>query len=108
MYIYNYYATTVNYYNNAIRNIYKGKEKVMPTSMITAKGQTTIPKEIRDYLHLGPGDRIDFVVEENGKVIVEPATLDVAELEGILHRAGMRAVPADEMRKAIRKRFKRK
>ena len=24
MYVYNYYATTVNYYNNAIRNIYKG------------------------------------------------------------------------------------
>lgn len=80
----------------------------MPTSMITVKGQTTIPKEIRDYLNLQPGDRIDFVVEENGKVVVEPATLDVAEIEGILYRPGMKAVSSEEAKKAIRQRFKRK
>jgi AbrB family looped-hinge helix DNA binding protein len=76
--------------------------------MITAKGQTTIPKEIRDYLHLQAGDRIDFVVEESGKVVVEPATLDVAELEGILHRPGMKALSSEDMKKALRGRFKRK
>jgi AbrB family looped-hinge helix DNA binding protein len=76
--------------------------------MITAKGQTTIPKEIRDYLHLQAGDKIDFVVEESGKVVVEPATLDVAELEGILHRPGMKALSSEDMKKALRGRFKRK
>ncbi|MBH0182710.1 MAG: AbrB/MazE/SpoVT family DNA-binding domain-containing protein, partial [Nitrospira sp.] len=29
----------------------------MPTSTVTSKGQTTIPKEIREHLHLKPGDR---------------------------------------------------
>ena len=80
----------------------------MPVSLITVKGQTTIPKKIRDYLKLHPGDKVDFVIKENGKVILEPATLDVKELEGILHRPGMKAVSTEEMKRAIRKRFKKK
>jgi AbrB family looped-hinge helix DNA binding protein len=80
----------------------------MPASQITAKGQTTIPKEIRDYLHLQVGDKIDFVVEESGKVVLEPATHDVAELEGVLHRPGVKAISLEEMQKALRKRFARK
>jgi AbrB family looped-hinge helix DNA binding protein len=80
----------------------------MPASLITSKGQTTIPKKIREYLHLQPGDRVDFVVDEKGNVVLEPATLDVKELEGILHRPGMRAVSTEEMKKAVKERFKRK
>lgn len=78
----------------------------MPASMITSKGQTTIPKEIREYLHLQPGDRVDFVVEEGGKVVLEPATLDVSELEGVLHRPGMKAVSEADMKAAVGRRFK--
>lgn len=80
----------------------------MPASLITAKGQTTIPKKIREHLHLQPGDRIDFVVEASGKVVLAPATLEVADLEGILHRPGMKAVSVEDMNKSIAKRFKRK
>ena len=78
----------------------------MPASMITSKGQTTIPKEIRTYLHLQPGDRVDFVIEEGGKVLLEPATFDVAELEGALYRPGMKAVPEADIKAALKKRFK--
>ena len=77
----------------------------MPTSLITSKGQTTIPKEIRDYLHIQPGDRVDFVVEEDGRVSLEPATSDIKELEGVLHRPGMKAVSDAEIKAAMRKRF---
>ncbi|MFZ0931075.1 MAG: type II toxin-antitoxin system PrlF family antitoxin [Syntrophobacteraceae bacterium] len=80
----------------------------MPASLITSKGQTTIPKQIRKYLHLQPGDRVDFVVDEKGKVVLEPATLDVKEIEGILHRPGMKAVSTEEMEKVIKQRFKDK
>ena len=80
----------------------------MPVSLITVKGQTTIPKKIRDHLKLHPGDKVDFVIKENGKVILEPATLDVKELEGILHRSGMRTVSTEEMKSAIRKRFRKR
>lgn len=79
---------------------------LMPASLITSKGQTTIPKEIREYLHLKPGDRVDFVVGEDGHVILAPATLDLEEIEGMLHRPGMKAVSEAEMKAAVRKRFK--
>jgi AbrB family looped-hinge helix DNA binding protein len=74
--------------------------------MITIKGQTTIPKKIRDHLKIQPGDKIDFVIDNNGKVVLEPATLDVKELEGILHKPGMKTVSLEEMKKAVRKRFR--
>jgi AbrB family looped-hinge helix DNA binding protein len=80
----------------------------MPASLITSKGQTTIPKKIRNHLNLRPGDRIDFVVEEDGKVVLEPATHDIHDLEGMLHRPGMKAVSTEDMKKALRTRFKRK
>ena len=76
--------------------------------MITSKGQTTIPKQIREYLRLQPGDRIDFFVDENGRVVLEPATFDVKDLEGILRKPGMKAVSTEEMKKVIRGRFKEK
>lgn len=34
----------------------------MPTSTITSKGQTTVPKEVRDALHVGPGDRLSWEI----------------------------------------------
>lgn len=79
----------------------------MPTSHLTVKGQTTIPKKIREYLNLQPGDRIDYFVDEDGKVVIEPATCDIKELEGILHKPGMKPVSIEEMKKSIKRRFGR-
>ena len=41
----------------------------MPISTITSKGQTTVPKEVRDALDLGPGDKITWEVN-GGRVAV--------------------------------------
>lgn len=41
----------------------------MPTSTITSKGQTTVPKEVRDALDIGPGDKITWEVN-GGRVSV--------------------------------------
>jgi AbrB family looped-hinge helix DNA binding protein len=38
---------------------------------ITTKGQVTIPQEVREYLGLREGDRIEFV-NENGRMTVRP------------------------------------
>jgi AbrB family looped-hinge helix DNA binding protein len=40
----------------------------MPSAMVTSKGQITIPKRIRDFLQVKPGDRIDFDIDASGKV----------------------------------------
>ena len=77
----------------------------MPLSTLTSKGQTTIPKEVRDHLRLNSGDQIDFVIRPDGSVVLRPATLHVRELKGILHRKGMKPVSIDAMREAVRKRF---
>ncbi|MBV8212723.1 MAG: type II toxin-antitoxin system PrlF family antitoxin [Verrucomicrobia bacterium] len=75
----------------------------MPVSKITSKGQTTIPGEIRRLLKLKAGDRIEFVVEADGKVVLLPATVHASELDGLLAPAPRR-VSLNEMDGAIRKR----
>lgn len=37
-------------------------------STVTAKGQTTVPKPVRDALHLREGDRIAFRIDDSGGV----------------------------------------
>jgi AbrB family looped-hinge helix DNA binding protein len=43
-------------------------------SRISSKGQVTIPKSIREALHLSEGERVAFIQEE-GKVIITKASL---------------------------------
>ncbi len=46
----------------------------MEVSRISAKGQVTIPKTIRELLNLNEGDRVAFL-EENGKIVITKASL---------------------------------
>lgn len=75
----------------------------MAVSKITSKGRTTIPDVIRRHLRLRVGDRIQFVIEGDGKVVLIPATIDVSELKGLLAPAPRR-VSLEAMDAAIRKR----
>ena len=47
----------------------------MIKARITAKGQTTIPKEIRLRLGLRPGDELEFV-EVNGEILLRKRVQD--------------------------------
>lgn len=76
----------------------------MSTSTITGKGQTTIPKDIRERLGLSPGDRLEYLVETDGRVVLLPATRHIESLAGMLkHRAPSRPATLEEMDEAIRK-----
>ena len=83
----------------------------MPEATLTTKGQVTIPKAVRDHLKLETGARLDFVIEDDGTVVVKPVTRHVRELAGLLHRPGRRRLSVQEMDEAIgshlRKRFGR-
>lgn len=76
----------------------------MPRATMTTKGQITIPKAIRDQLNLEPGDRVDFILEGEGLVVMKPATLDVRDLRGILHRPGMKPISVERMRQIVTRR----
>lgn len=79
----------------------------MSTSTLTGKGQTTIPKDIRDFLQIDSGDRIDFIITDDQSVVIKPATLEVNRLKGMLHQyAKGKKVSIDDMNRAIRNRFK--
>lgn len=58
------------------------------TAKVTSKGQTTIPKEVREALRIEPGDHIVWSVEPDGAAVVRrarPWDLDyLAAVEGTL------------------------
>jgi antitoxin PrlF len=79
----------------------------MRHSTLTSKGQVTIPKEIRELLKVESGDRIDFVIDPTGNVVVHAGTVHLGDLKGILHRPGRKAVSIEEMDQAVRRRHGR-
>lgn len=76
----------------------------MPTATLTTKGQTVVPKAIREHLGVGPGDRLDFIVLDGGEVVVRPAVTDIRQLKGLLRRDGQTPVSVEEMNRVVRKR----
>lgn len=77
----------------------------MPVAKLSSKGQLVIPKEVRDFLRVRAGDQIDFVVRDDGQVVIRPAVLDVRALRGLLSRSEDREpVPVEEMKRVIRER----
>ena len=61
--------------------------KDVAESIVTSKGQTTLPKKVRDALGLQPGDKLRYAVLKNGGVWfgkVQP----VDRLFGMLHYDG--------------------
>jgi antitoxin PrlF len=62
---------------------------------LTSKGQTTIPKEIRDSLRMKAGDRMSFTLMPDGVVLMRVKNKSASELAGLLYRKGRKAVPID-------------
>jgi AbrB family looped-hinge helix DNA binding protein len=53
---------------------------------VTSKGQITIPKEIRDFLHIRTNDKLDFVLDGEKVVIAPVKTL--LDLRGAVRAKG--------------------
>ena len=75
----------------------------MATASITSKGQITIPADIRRYLSLNTGDRVEFLIEPDGKVYFMPQTQDVQALKSLLKKQSKK-VSIEAMNAAIAKR----
>jgi antitoxin PrlF len=51
---------------------------------LTSKGQTTIPKAIREKAGLHPGDKMHFTVLSSGAIMVRVKNRKVRDLQGML------------------------
>lgn len=82
----------------------------MALATITSKGQTTIPREIRERFNLQPGDKILFLINAAGRIEIQPV-VDRVALKGLLKRPGAKSVSAEAMveapRRAAAARFRR-
>jgi AbrB family looped-hinge helix DNA binding protein len=79
----------------------------MPEATLTSKGQVTIPKRVREHLRLSTGDRVDFVVTDQGDVLLRPARRDIRELRGLLRKPA-KAATTEQMDSAIARHLSRK
>lgn len=68
-------------------------------SALTTKGQATIPKAVRDHLHIGPGDKVKFFIHPDGTVVILPK-LPITALKGMF-RSRRGPVSLEEMDAAI-------
>lgn len=68
----------------------------MEISKITARGQTTIPKRIRDEIGLNDSDVISFEVEDDHLIVRKVAGAQDDYLQGLSATLGEWASPEDE------------
>jgi antitoxin PrlF len=62
---------------------------------LTSKGQTTIPKAIRDSLGMKAGDRMTFTLMPDGAVVMRVKNKRVSDLAGLLYRKDRKPVPIE-------------
>ena len=79
----------------------------MIAALITSKGQITIPKKVRQSLHLHVGDKVGFEISGNNEAIIKPITKTADEVFGMLHKPDMKVVSVEEMNKAITEKHKK-
>jgi len=73
----------------------------MAIATLTSKGQTTLPREIRERLALEPGDQLHFTLLPNGTVVMRVKKRDIASLAGMLRTPGRRPVSVERMNAVI-------
>ena len=64
---------------------------------LTSKGQTTIPKEIRDSLGMKAGDRMSFTLMPDSTVVMRVKSKSITELAGMLNKKGRKPVSIEQM-----------
>ena len=78
----------------------------MALATLTNKGEVTIPKSGRELLGIHSGDKLEFVVIENGKAYIKPVTKKVDDVFGRLYNPDRKPVSVDEMDKKIKQKMR--
>jgi AbrB family looped-hinge helix DNA binding protein len=72
------------------------------TATVTAKGQVTLPVEVRRRLGLKPGSKLEFVVIDGDRLEAIPVSETVSSLKGMVPKP-RKALSLADMDKAIAK-----
>jgi antitoxin PrlF len=70
---------------------------VSTDATVTSKGQTTIPKKIRDELQMKAGDRLTFTLLPDGVVLMRVKNRNIMDVAGKLHKPGRKAMSIDQL-----------
>lgn len=73
------------------------RDFMLSQSTLTRKGQTTIPKEIRDSLGLHAQDKLHFSLLSDGTVIMRAKKRSIASIAGILNDTTSANIKIEEM-----------
>lgn len=69
-------------------------------TVMTSKGQITIPSEVREALKLQPGTRF-YVAARNGQVVAIPKNKNLMDLAGILKLPPGVSLSVEDMKNAM-------
>jgi len=78
----------------------------MVIATITSKGQVTIPKTVRESLHLHSGDKIAFTMHGPTEAVLKPVTKTVDQVFGRLHKPGQIGKTVVDMNQAVAQRMR--
>jgi len=77
----------------------------MPISVLTTKGQMTIPKEVRKALNLKPSEKIIIVVEGN-QAVIKPLKGNLLDMGGSIKiPEKKKPINFKKVREEVRKRI---
>ena len=80
----------------------------MVSASMTSKGQITIPKAVRDFLGLSPGDRVAFEMHGSSEVVLKPLTKSVDDVFGKLHNPRVTKKSVSQMNQGIANRMRKR
>ncbi len=80
----------------------------MSHATITSKGQITIPKDVRNSLHLESGSKVDFFINDNGEAVMRSLSKTTEDVFGILSSPKRRKVSIREMDKKLKNSLKKR
>lgn len=78
-----------------VSNVRNTKQAMNTEATLTSKGQTTIPKPIRDSLRMKAGDKMNFTLMPDGVVIMRVKNRHLSDLAGLLYKKGRKPVPVE-------------
>jgi AbrB family looped-hinge helix DNA binding protein len=75
----------------------------MHFSTLTSKGQTTIPKEIREFLHLKPEDKIVYI-PDGKRVFLTHINGTILDLKGLVEHPAKRPINFPKLREEMKEK----